>query len=135
MAEIEQLSGTVRHATTLDNIIRRPHVTYELFRRHGLMGPTPAVLRAEEREAEEEEEEAAREARNSATSDGAEAGDTAEVARPRQHREEPPLEAELSVAEAECVEVELKYEGFLQRQRQQMEQVSLMVHGVDPLMS
>ena len=132
MAEIEQLSGTVRHATTLDNIIRRPHVTYELFRRHGLMGPPPAARG--EREAEEAEEEAAREARNSATSDGAEAGDTAEVVRPRQHREEPPLEAELSVAEAECVEVELKYEGFLQRQRQQMEQVSLVLHGVDPLM-
>lgn len=61
----------LRTAVTLDNLLRRPHVHYELFEKHGCGNPG------------------------------------------------------LSMAEKECVEIDLKYAGFILRQQQQLEQVAM----------
>ncbi|GJP46962.1 hypothetical protein CLOM_g6198 [Closterium sp. NIES-68] len=105
---IEQLSGAVRHATPLDQIIRRPHVTYRLFRDHHLMGAPPSLSSSSGSEAESGSE---------SSSEGSESvGEWGEGG------------AVVSAWEAECVEVELKYEGFIQRQKQQLEQVIAKEH-------
>ncbi|CAI7788113.1 unnamed protein product [Closterium sp. NIES-53] len=107
---IEELSGAVRHGTTLDQILRRPHVTYRLFRDHHLMGaPTPLSSSGSE-SCSESGSESGSEGGSEAVGEWGDGG------------------AVVSAWEAECVEVELKYEGFIQRQKQQLEQVVAKEH-------
>lgn len=77
--EVAALSDQImKGPVTLDNMLRRPHVHYELLEKHG---------------------------RGS---------------------------AELSVAEKECVEIDLKYAGFISRQQQQLEQMATKQHKPIP---
>ncbi|CAI5963834.1 unnamed protein product [Closterium sp. NIES-65] len=108
---IEELSGAVRHGTTLDQILRRPHVTYRLFQDLNLMGaPTPLSSSSGSESGSDSCLESGSEGGSGPVGEWGEGG------------------AVVSAWEAECVEVELKYEGFIQRQKQQLEQVVAKEH-------
>lgn len=97
----------VVRTTTLEELLRRPHVHYDLLRAHGVGSPT---------EGAPAEEHSAMEGHGA---EGGVGGDAEEGCSSSS--------GDLSVAEAEAVEIDIKYAGFIARQERQLEQVGAML--------
>ncbi|GBF99077.1 tRNA uridine 5-carboxymethylaminomethyl modification enzyme [Raphidocelis subcapitata] len=109
-AAAEASGQAVARASTLEELLRRPHVHYPLLARHGAGRLVGA------------EHEAAAAAPAAAAADGSEAG-VAESEAAESEAAQPEAPA-LTPLEAEAVEIDIKYAGFIVRQEKQLEAVA-----------
>jgi tRNA uridine 5-carboxymethylaminomethyl modification enzyme len=97
-AAAEASGQAIQRAATLEELLRRPHVHYPLLEAHGAGAGAAAAA--------------------SAAADGADAASDAAAA-----SDATPLGL-LSASEAEAVEIDIKYAGFIARQEKQLEAVA-----------
>eukprot|EP00899_Mesostigma_viride_P004707 jgi/Mesvir1/14237/Mv09676-RA.1 len=111
---VERISGHgVRQSSTLEEILRRPHVHYHHLEEHGYgagMGAAPvgnARAAGDAVAVQAAEEDAAAAAKAVGADGGVPGGGGA-----------------LTATQKECIEIEIKYAGFIERQEKQLTQVA-----------